>query len=96
MKNPGSRSEPEARDTEVKVSDPEQDYASAIDQLAMRMLDVASMQATHQIVLEALIKAYTTVAVSHPCCTQQSVLVARQVADVIEKHACDLGAAVFH
>lgn len=78
------------------MSDPEKNYDAVVERLVMRMLDIASEQATHQIALEALIKAYTTMAVSHPCCTHQSVLMARHVADAIEKHAHDMGVAVFH
>ena len=52
--------------------------------MAHRLVDIASEQPTHRVALEALISAYVSVAVCHPCCAKSAAATARQVADLIE------------
>ena len=64
--------------------------------LAHQLIDIASAQETHRIALQALLSAYTSVAVCHPCCARGAASVARAMADVIETHAAPEGAVHFH
>ncbi len=60
------------------------EHHAAVMALAHRMVDIVSEQPTHQVALEALISAYASVAVCHPCCQQQAADLARRVADVLD------------
>ena len=64
--------------------------------LAHRLVEIVSAQQTHQVALEALISAYASVAVCHPCCTQKAADLARRVADVIESSATPVGTQHIH
>ena len=64
--------------------------------LAHRLVEIVSEQQTHQVGLEALISAYASVAVCHPCCAQKAADLARRVADVIESSAAPVGTQHIH
>ena len=64
--------------------------------LAHRLVEIVSEQQTHQGALEALISAYASVAVCHPCCAQKAADLARRVADVIESSAAPVGTQHIH
>lgn len=44
-------------------------------------------QPDHQLVMDALMSAYVSVAKAHPCCTQRAARMARAMADLIEINA---------
>ena len=71
-------------------------HMEEVTALAHRLVEIVSAQQTHQVGLEALISAYASVAVCHPCCTQKAADLARRVADVIESSAAPLGAQHIH
>ena len=60
--------------------------------LAHRLVEIVSEQQTHQVALEALISAYVSVAVCHPCCAHKAADTARKVADYIDTHSAGNGA----
>ena len=64
--------------------------------LAHRLVEIVSEQQTHQVALEALISAYASVAVCHPCCAQKAADLARRIAGVIESSAAPVGAQHIH
>lgn len=64
--------------------------------LAYRLVEIVSEQQTHQVALEALISAYASVAVFHPCCTQKAADLARRIAGVIESSAAPVGSHHIH
>lgn len=55
----------------------------ALTKLVNELFDIAAAQPSHQLALQALISAYMSVAVCHPCCAQWSIDVARSAADFI-------------
>ena len=55
-------------------------HLSEVTALAHRLVEIVSEQRTHQVALEALISAYVSVAVCHPCCAQSAAATARQMA----------------
>ena len=59
-------------------------HLSDVTALAHRLVEIVSEQRTHQVALEALISAYVSVAVCHPCCAQSAAATARQMADHIQ------------
>ena len=59
-------------------------HLSEVTALAHRLVEIVSEQRTHQVALEALISAYVSVAVCHPCCAQSAAATARQMADHIQ------------
>ncbi len=71
-------------------------HMEEVTALAHRLVEIVSEQQTHQVALEALISAYASVAVCHPCCTQKAADLARRVADVIESSAAPVGAQHIH
>lgn len=71
-------------------------HMEEVTALAHRLVEIVSTQQTHQVGLEALISAYASVAVCHPCCTQKAADLARRVADVIESSAAPVGAQHIH
>ena len=64
--------------------------------MAHRLVDIASEQPTHRVALEALISAYASVAVCHPCCAQKAADLARRIAGFIESNAAPVGAQHIH
>ena len=71
-------------------------HMEEVTALAHRLVEIVSAQQTHQVALEALISAYASVAVCHPCCAQKAAGLARRVADVIESSAAPVGAQHIH
>ena len=71
-------------------------HMEEVTALAHRLVEIVSEQQTHQVCLEALISAYASVAVCHPCCAQKAADVARRAAGVIENHATPPGAQHVH
>ena len=71
-------------------------HMEEVTALAHRLVEIVSTQQTHQVGLEALISAYASVAVCHPCCAQNAADLARRVADVIESSAAPVGAQHIH
>ncbi|MBD9395756.1 hypothetical protein [Acidovorax sp. ACV01] len=63
------------------------EHQSQVTALAHRLVEIVSEQQTHRVALEALISAYASVAVCHPCCAQGAATTARQVADLIQQNA---------
>ena len=59
-------------------------HMEEVTALTHRLVDIVSAQQTHQVALEALISAYVSVAVCHPCCAQSAAATARQMADHIQ------------
>ena len=59
-------------------------HLSEVTALAHRLVEIVSEQRTHQVALEALISAYVSVAVCHPCCAQSAAATDRQMADHIQ------------
>ena len=59
-------------------------HMEEVTALAHLLVEIVSEQQTHQVGLEALISAYASVAVCHPCCAKLAAAVARQVAEIIE------------
>lgn len=68
------------------------EHIAEVTELTHVLLDIVTEQRTHRIALEALIAAFTAVAVAHPCCTQQAAHTARQVAALIETTPAPQGA----
>ena len=73
-----------------------QEHAAKVKALSHQLVDIASAQETHRIALEALLSAYVSVAICHPCCASGAASIARRMADVIEAHAAPEGAAHIH
>ena len=71
-------------------------HMEEVTALTHRLVDIVSAQQTHQVALEALISAYASVAVCHPCCAQKAADLARRVADVIESSAAPVGTHHIH
>ncbi len=71
-------------------------HMEEVTALTHRLVDIVSAQQTHQVALEALISAYASVAVCHPCCAQKAADLARRVAGVIESSAAPVGAQHIH
>lgn len=71
-------------------------HMEEVTALTHRLVEIVSAQQTHQVALEALISAYASVAVCHPCCAQKAADLARRVADVIESSAAPVGAQHIH
>ena len=71
-------------------------HLSEVTALAHRLVEIVSEQRTHQVALEALISAYVSVAVCHPCCAQSAAATARQMADLIENTVAPLPPGANH
>ena len=71
-------------------------HMEEVTALAHRLVEIVSAQQTHQVALEALISAYASVAVCHPCCAQKAADLARRVAGVIESNAAPVGSHHIH
>lgn len=71
-------------------------HMEEVTALAHRLVEIVSEQQTHQVGLEALISAYASVAVCHPCCTQKAADLARRIAGVIESNAAPVGSHHIH
>ena len=71
-------------------------HMEEVTALAHRLVEIVSTQQTHQVGLEALISAYASVAVCHPCCAQKAADLARRVAGVIESNAAPVGSHHIH
>lgn len=67
-----------------------------IHALARCLLDAIEVGASHEIALEALLTAYFSVAVCHPCCALRSAAFAREVADRIETKVAFAAAGAQH
>lgn len=78
------------------MSSTPQDRAAEVARLAHRLVELVSDQPTHQVPLQALISAYASVALCHPCCTLGAAHAARQIADLIETHAAPQDARHVH
>lgn len=78
------------------MSETRSEHSSKVASLAHSLVDIVSEQPTHQVALEALISAYASVAVCHPCCAQKAADLARKVADVIDSQAAPQGAQHVH
>jgi hypothetical protein len=70
------------------------EHLAKVKALAHQLVDTVSAQETHLIALQALMSAYTSVAICHPCCARTAASTARHMADVIEAHAAPAGAPV--
>lgn len=68
------------------------EHIAEVTELTHVLLDIVTEQRTHRIALEALIAAFTAVAVAHPCCARQAAHTARQVAALIETTPVPQGA----
>lgn len=71
-------------------------HLSEVTALAHRLVEIVSEQRTHRVALEALISAYVSVAVCHPCCARSAAATARQVADLIENTTTPMTAGATH
>lgn len=71
-------------------------YMDEVTALTHRLVEIVSAQQAHQVALEALISAYASVAVCHPCCAQKAADLARRVAGVIESNAAPVGSHHIH
>ncbi|MCL4771980.1 MAG: hypothetical protein KJZ76_16815 [Burkholderiaceae bacterium] len=71
-------------------------HMEEVTALAHRLVEIVSEQQTHQVGLDALISAYVSVAVCHPCCAQKAADLARRAADVIESSAAPVGTQHIH
>jgi len=71
-------------------------HLSEVTALAHSLVEIASEQPTHGVALEALIRAYVSVAVCHPCCAKSAAATARQVADLIENTVASLPPGATH
>ena len=80
----------------MQIAPTKSQHMEEVSALAHRLVEIVSTQQTHQVGLEALISAYASVAVCHPCCTQKAADLARRVADVIESSAAPVGAQHIH
>lgn len=78
------------------MSTTRQEHLAEVTRLAHRLVEIVSVQPTHLVALEALISAYASVAVCHPCCAHQAAATARRVASLIENTAAPIGAAHIH
>lgn len=67
-------------------------HLAEVQDLAHVLVDIVSEQRTHQVALEALMSAYASVAVCHPCCAQRAADLARNVASLIETAPVPQGA----
>lgn len=63
------------------------EHLAEVAALTHVLVDISG-ECTHQVALEALISAYTAVAVTCPCCTRGAAHLARNVAALIESR-CD-------
>ncbi len=75
---------------------PSPEHVAKVNALAHQLIDIVCELETHRVALQALLSAYTSVAVCHPCCARVAASTARQMADVIESHAAPEGAAHVH
>lgn len=73
-----------------------QEHLAEVTSLAHRLVEIVTEQKTHRVALEALISAYASVAVCHPCCAQQAAATARRVAGLIENTAAPASAGTAH
>lgn len=71
-----------------------QEHVAQVKELAHHLVEIVTKQETHRVALEALISAFVSVAVSHPCCARQAAATARELADYIEIHAAPAGAPI--
>ena len=71
-------------------------HLAQVTELARTLVDLVSAQPTHQVALEALISAFASVAVCHPCCAHKAANTARKVADFIDTHSAGAGASHPH
>lgn len=69
---------------------------SEVTALAHRLVEIVSEQPTHRVALEALISAYVSVAVCHPCCAHSAAATARQVADLIQNYVSPTSVGANH
>ena len=85
---------------EIDVPESRAEHLRQVTALAHQLVDIVSQQKTHLIALEALISAYASVAVSHPCCALHAAATAHRVAGLIENSIASApsqaGAAHFH
>ena len=68
-------------------------HITQVTELACTLVELVSVQPTHQVALEALISAFVSVAVCHPCCAHKAADIARKMADYIETHSAGNGAS---
>ena len=78
------------------MSSTKQEHQAQVTALAGRMVELVSQQPTHRVALEALISAYASVAMCHPCCALEAATAARHIADLIDTHAAPHDAAQLH
>lgn len=77
------------------MSQPPEHFAK-VNALARQLIDIVCEQETHCVALQALLSAYMSVAICHPCCVRTAASTARQMADFIEAHAAPQGVAHVH
>ena len=80
----------------MPTADTHKTHLHLVADAAHAFVELATAQPTHQVALEALISAYVSVAVCHPCCAQRAAHLARKVADVIDSQAAPQGAQHVH
>ena len=71
-------------------------HITQVTELAYTLVELVSVHPTHQVALEALINAFASVAVCHPCCAHKAADAAREVADYIDTHSAGNGASQPH
>ncbi len=73
-----------------------QQHQTQVSALAHRLIDIVCEQGTHLAALQALISAYASVAINHPCCARAAADTARRTADLIERHAVPAASQPIH
>jgi hypothetical protein len=67
-----------------------------VESLAQRLMAVCKEQESHRVALDALIAAYTTLAIYPPCCADYAASQARDIADYIDAKAPTEGTQHVH
>ena len=62
-------------------------HMSRVTSLATAVIRGLGQETDHQLVMDALISAYASVATLHTCCTQRAARIARDMASLIDAHA---------
>lgn len=61
-----------------------EEYVDQVTCLGAAVINAVRQQSDHQLVMDALMSAYVSVASVHPCCAQRAARMARAMADLIE------------
>jgi len=67
-----------------------------VTSLATAVIRGLGQETDHQLVMDALISAYASVAILNTCCAHRAARIAREIADLIETHAAQQSAAHLH